>query len=139
MKAIKKQGSYLTFGIGETGVEKFYRLIEDAFKVSNRLSLDEYLNFEETPAYRTQIPYSSGYIQERYVYFITRDLTNYVLSQANAIDSYDRFFVNYFCFDFYKNNTIVLSFNLIQDIVSVQTDLIDLENYEYEEDVEDEQ
>jgi|APLak6261669570_1056073.scaffolds.fasta_scaffold12358_3 hypothetical protein len=138
MKTIKTDGYYLTFSIGETGVEKFYKLIEDAFKVSNRLSLDEYLDFEETPVYRTQIPYSSGYIQERYVYFISHDLTNYILGQAAAIDSYERFFINYFCWDFYKNNTLVLSFNLIQDIISVQTNLIDLTDYKIEDNLSDE-
>jgi hypothetical protein len=60
------------------------------------------------------------------------------LGQAAAIDSYERFFINHFCFDYYKNNTLVLSFNLIQDIVSVQTDLIDLSDYKIEDNLDDE-
>lgn len=134
MRAIKKHGdNFLSFKISEIGINNFYKLIADAFKHSNKLSTDDELECGESPAYVTQIPYNSGYIQERAVYYITNNLANYVLSETDAKVGVDLFFTQNFCWDFYDNNTLVLSINIVQNIVTVNTQAIELIDYNCEE------
>jgi hypothetical protein len=129
MIAIKKTNNYLTFSIDEIGTENLNSLIKDSFKVSNKLSIEECFDFDEKPSYSTQVPYPSGYVQDRYVYYITHSLANYVLTETEKEDSFDMFFCQYVCWDFYDNNTLILSINIVQGIVSVNSDAIDLTEY----------
>lgn len=130
MRAIKKFGeNFLSFKISEIGIEKFYRLIADAFRHSNTLSTDDALECGEDPAYITQIPYNSGYIQDRVVYYITNNLANYVLSETDANVGVDLFFTQNLCWDFYDSKTLVLSINIVQNIVTVNTQAIELIDY----------
>lgn len=134
MRAIKKQGeNFLSFNITEIGIEKFYRLIADAFKHSTKLSTDDLLNCGEDPIYFTQLPYKSGFVQERVVYYITNNLANYVLTETDAKVGVDLFFTQNLCWDFYDNNTLVLSINIVQNIVIVNTQAIELIEYNCEE------
>jgi hypothetical protein len=130
MRAIKKYEHYLAFSIDEIGKKNLNSLIQCAFKISNKLSVDELLDFEETHYAKTQIPYSSGYIQNRFLYFKTNSLTNYVLKAVEQKNAFDDFFCHYLCWDFYDHNTLILSLNIVEGIVSVHSLAIDLTNYD---------
>lgn len=133
MRAIKKSDHYFTFNIDEIGTECFNRLIQDAFKVSNKVLIDNPFDIDEEPYNKTQIPYSSGFIQERFVYYITNSLANYVLTAIEAKDAFELFFCNYLCWDFYDQNVLILSINIVQNIISVNSVAIDLTDYNCEE------
>lgn len=130
MIAIKKYEDYLAFNIEEIGLNCLNSLLKKACKISNKVSVDNIFDAEEQPSYKTQIPYNSGYIQERFVYYCTNSLINYILTQAEGKGGYDLFFCNYPCLDLYDNNNLIISINIVQDIVSVNATAIDLTELE---------
>jgi hypothetical protein len=130
MRATKRMGdNYLAMRIDQIGPRCFYSFIKDAIKISDRVLVDDYFNFEEPPFSTTQIPYSSGYVQERYVYYITRNFTSYILKEAKAKDAFEVLFNQFLCWDFYHMNTLILSINIPQNLVSVNSLVIDLIEY----------
>jgi hypothetical protein len=63
------------------------------------------------------------------VYYITNNLANYVLSETDAKVGVDLFFTQNLCWDFYDSKTLVLSINIVQNIVTVNTQAIELIDY----------
>lgn len=130
MRAIQRYDQYLAFNIEEIGTKNFISLIQSAFKISNKLSIDGLLDFEETHYAKTQIPYSSGYIQNRYLYFKTNSLTNYVLAEIEAKDAFENIFSHHLCWDLYDHHTLILSLNIVEGIISLHSLAIDLTIYD---------
>ena len=137
MRAIKSYGdNYFAFKISEIGIKKFHALIKEAVLHSNKLSTDAVLEIQEAPVYVTQIPYNSGFIEERVVYYITLDLSNYILEETDKDEGVELFFSKNFCWDFYSETTLILSINMVQNIVTVNSMAIELMDfYEYEEEI----
>ncbi len=134
MKAKMKFEEYLVFGIDEIGTERVVSLMKDSFKISSKVSVNDCLGFEDAPFFKTQIPYSSGFVQTRFVYFIIDELVNYILDKASSKDAFSEFFCHYPCWDLYERNTLIMSINVVQDIVSVNSNAINLYDYaDYEE------
>lgn len=129
---VTKHGNYSVLSINEVDIKNLALIIKDAFKISNKLSMDAPLDFGETLFYKTQIPYSSGYIQERYVYYITNSLIRHILPQMKSKEVSDSFFCHYVCFDFYDGHNLILSINFVQDLVSINSHAIDLTKYDIE-------
>lgn len=134
MKAVKKYGDFFAFKISEIGYVKFYALIREALQRSNKLSTDELFEIHDAPVYVTQIPYNSGYIEERVVYYITLDLLNYICEEIDTTEGVELFTSKNFVWDFYSETTLILSINIVQNIVTVNSMAIELMDfYEYEE------
>lgn len=129
MKEIEKYGNYSLFNIQEVDLKNLCMIIKEAFRISNKLSMDAPLDFGETMFYKTQIPYCSGYIQERYVYYVTNSLMRHILPQMKTKDPEKSIFCNYVCFDFYDNNTLILSINFVHDLISINSIAIDLTRF----------
>lgn len=129
MRAIKKSKNYLTFSIDEIGIENLNSLIQESFKISNKLSIDNLFEIDETPSYITQVAYPNGYVQDRYVYYLNDSFILYVLSQTEAKDAFDLFFCQYLCWDIFDNSTLILDINIVQGVVCVNSQAIDLAKY----------
>lgn len=129
MRATRKIGYYLTFTIDEIGRENFNSLIRDSLKKSTRVLIDDYLPFEEAPIYKTQVPYFSGYIDDRYAYLMTQGLKDYLISEIDGVMANDSFFSLFVCWDFYINETLILSINIVQGQITVHSLAIDLGEY----------
>lgn len=131
MKAINKHDNYITFNIDEIGGKVLYSLIGKALKQCAIISVSEILDTYEIPMYRTQIPYNSGFIQERFVYHNCSGITEFVTQGMEQPDAYDLFFCVYTCWDFYDQHNLLLSINIVEGIVSVDSKCIGLSQYGY--------
>jgi hypothetical protein len=133
MKAINKNENYITFNIDEIGQETLNSLIGKALKLCTTISMNDILNSSEIPAYKTQIPYNSGFIQDRFVYRNTSAITEYITQGMNQVDAFEIFFCVYTCLDFYYEYNLILSLNIVQGIITIDSNYIDLNTYGYTE------
>ena len=134
MRALYEQENFLGFGLSSLGSGKLHELLQKALHTSHSLSLDDTIfNFMESPVYKTQMPYFSGYMQDRYVYNINLELCDFLESQWKDYDSFDAFMNEYLCWDIYKNNQLVLSMNVVMQIIYINKDIVDMSEYGYTE------
>ena len=131
MKAIKKHENYITFNIDEIGQETLNSLIGKALKLCDITSVSEELGFDEIPLYKTQIPYNSGFVQDRFVYHNTTGVSEYIIQEMEQPASFHAFFCVYTCMDFYDVHNLVLSVNIVEGIVTIDNTRIDLSKYGY--------
>jgi hypothetical protein len=131
MKAIKKHENYITFNIDEIGQETLNSLIGKALKLCDTTSVSEELAYYAKPMYKTQIPYNSGFVQERFVYYNTTGISEYIVQEMEQPRAFHAFFCVYTCLDFYDKCDLVLSVNIVGGIVTVDSTRIDLSKYGY--------
>ena len=133
MKAINKHENYITFNIDEIGQKTLNSLIGEALKLCTKISMSEVLNSSEIPAYKTQIPYNSGFVQDRFVYHNTTGVSEYIIQEMKQSKAFHAFFCVYTCLDFYDGHDLVLSVNIVQGISTVDSTRINLSEYGYME------
>lgn len=121
---------FYAYKISEIGTLNFHALVTDAVLNSNKISTDALFEIDESPIYITHIPYSSGFIEERVVYYNTKDVSNYILNETRKDEGLELFFSKNFVWDFYSETILVLSINMVQNIVTVNSKAIDLLDYE---------
>lgn len=131
MKAINKHENYVTFNISEIGIEGLKSLITEALRQSSILSVSEELPYYDVSMYKTQIPYNSGFIQDRFVYQNSTSAIGFIFYGMGQPDPFGSFFCVYTCWDFYTKHNLLLSINIVQDIVTVDSTCIDLSEYNY--------
>ena len=131
MKAINKHENYISFNINDIGPKNLNSLIKRALKLCVITSVSEQLDCYEIPMYKTQVPYNSGFIQDRFVYHNTTGVTDFIIKGIEQPNAFDLFFCVYTCWDFYDGHDLVLSINIVQGIVTVNGMRIGLNQYGY--------
>lgn len=132
MRPIKViSGIFYAYKISEIGILNFHTLITEAVLNSNKISTDALFEIDEAPIYITHIPYNSGFIEERVVYYNTSQVGDYILNETSKDEGVELFFSKNFVWDFYSETILVLSINMVQNIVTVNSMAIDLSDYDY--------
>lgn len=127
MKAIQEFENYATYSINDLGNKQFYWFIRQALCECNvtTISVNGLIGCDE-PIYKTQIPYSSGFIQDRFVYQNVVKIASYILFALSQPDAFEKFLCEYTCWDLYIGHELVLSLNVVQGIITVNTNYISL-------------
>jgi len=129
MKAIQEFKDYATYSINDLGNKQLYRLIRQALcecRITT-ISVNGPLGSDELPLYETQIPYNSGFIQDRHVYQNSVKVAAHILFELSRPDAFEEFLCEYTCWDLYDGYRLVLSLNVVQGIITVNTSRIKLQ------------
>jgi len=126
MKAIQEFENYATYSINDLEYKQLYWLIRAALCECSvtTISVNEALESDELPLYETQMPYSSGFIQDRYVYQNSVKIAGYILFELSQPNAFEQFLCEYTCWDLYDGYELVLSLNVVQGIITINTNRI---------------
>lgn len=135
MKEINKFGKYTTYNIQAAKPEEVWKLIRAAIKASDKLFVNETIEEIGLPDYSTHIPYSSGFVEERFKYSLSKGIKHFLLQKCEG-DHFDGFLLEHYCCDFYKAKNLIASINLVQGVLTVNTEVKGMEFSESPETVD---